>query len=375
MGFFQKVFGFHEGTGQDGYKETRDKLLNMATLEQVPSKHARYFRERCDFQVSPERSVSAGIFSTPSVSDLRHHAHSLMDDLGKDQGAKITLRNVVGEARSLHSSDEVTNNHDGLTAPVIVQAASQFNMLEFPSPGCLPESGISDYVFDRTQGPACAVACAGGTAYRNYVVPIPFGPAGEEQQQRGQTRHHQLNGLSDVEQYLMQETSLKQGSWEVRSGYIESSRDRLSAFNKILKSDNGMREKMIADLRIGIQEQVDVTDDPDLHSQVTQTYNSAISIGYSYLLESLWQPLAEIILDATYEATLLAGVIQYRREKPPPIVFLTQVGGGVFQNRSIWIRRAIGRAIREVEKYGVSLDIRIVHFGEIKRSYDELERT
>jgi len=158
-------------------------------------------------------------------------------------------------------------------------------------------------------------------------------------------------------------------------GYIESSRDRLSAFNKILKSDNGMREKMIADLRIGIQEQVDVTDDPDLHSQVTQTYNSAISIGYSYLLESLWQPLAEIILDATYEATLLAGVIQYRREKPPPIVFLTQVGGGVFQNRSIWIRRAIGRAIREVEKYGVSLDIRIVHFGEIKRSYDELERT
>jgi len=216
MGFFQKVFGFHEGTGQDGYKETRDKLLNMATLEQVPSKHARYFRERCDFQVSPERSVSAGIFSTPSVSDLRHHAHSLMDDLGKDQGAKITLRNVVGEARSLHSSDEVTNNHDGLTAPVIVQAASQFNLLEFPSPGCLPESGISDYVFDRTQGPACAVACAGGTAYRNYVVPIPFGPAGEEQQQRGQTRHHQLNGLSDVEQYLMQETSLKQGSWEVR---------------------------------------------------------------------------------------------------------------------------------------------------------------
>jgi hypothetical protein len=58
---------------------------------------------------------------------------------------------------------------------VVVQAASQFNFLEFPSPGCLPEEGISNYANDHTQGPACAVACAAGTAYRNYLVPLPFG--------------------------------------------------------------------------------------------------------------------------------------------------------------------------------------------------------
>ena len=135
-----------------------------------------------------------------------------------------------------------------------------------------------------------------------------------------------------------------------------------------------MREEMISNMRIGLQENTTVTDDPEFNTQVTQTYNSAMSIGYSELPDFLWQPVAQIVLDATYEATLLAGVIQFHRAKPPPIVFLTKVGGGVFQNKDIWIRQAIERAMKKVDKYGVSLDIRIVHFGSIDQSYVELHR-
>lgn len=376
MGFFLDVFGFHELIGNaGGYTQTQQKLLEMATIVKVPSKHAAYFRERCDFKVSHEKTVSAGIFSMPSIKDLRQHAHSLMDDIGKDECGRITVRNIVGAARDLHISGHVVTNENAEAPVVVVQAASQFNFLEFPSPDCLPEGGISNYVCDHTQGPACAVACAAGTAYRNYLVPVPFGSDQEQQQQqRGQTQQHQLNGLIDVERYLIHKKGIKEGLWEVRNGYIESSREQLNLLNKLLKSDHAMEEEMIASMRIGLQESATVTDDPELNLQVTQTYNSAISIGYSMLPESLWQPVSEIVQSATYEATLLAAVIQCRRGKPPPVVLLTKVGGGVFANRSIWIRRAIGRAIREVEKYGVSLDIRIVHFGSIDHRYDELER-
>ena len=63
------------------------------------------------------------------------------------------------------------------------QVASQFNCLEFVGPSVVPEDGITGYVMDRTQGPACSIACGPATAYRNYFVDM-----GELQ---GQRRHLQ----------------------------------------------------------------------------------------------------------------------------------------------------------------------------------------
>ena len=53
-----------------------------------------------------------------------------------------------------------------------------------------PEDGVDRYEYDRTQGPACAIACGAGTIYRNYFVPIDG--------DIGQTAHRQLNGLADL---------------------------------------------------------------------------------------------------------------------------------------------------------------------------------
>ena len=382
--------------------------MQVAKFHRVPSQHADYFREQCDFDVPGEASVTAGIFSMPSVRNLREHANRITSDIKVDKNSIIasdsesrssiiTVRNIIGEARSLHTSDEITKKGD--RAPVIIQAASQFNLLEFPSPDVVPESGIKNYVNDATQGPACAIACAAGTAYRHYLVPVtltePLPNTGEEQydkHNRGQTKQRQLNGLADVEEYLVRESNLQQPPWDVKNGYIESTKARLDPLNQLISNStstandgNGndvdsincldFREEMIARIRIGLQENTAVTDD-NTHpytTTVTQTYNSAISIGYSMLGSKIWTPLSQIVLDATYEATLLAGIIHIKSGAPPPIVFLTQVGGGVFGNEWIWIRSAMARAIQRVEKYNVPLDIRIVHFGEIDERYMELE--
>lgn len=44
------------------------------------------------------------------------------------------------------------------------------NSLEMVSENGVPEDGISFYIFDRTQGPACAMAAPVGTLYRYRVL-------------------------------------------------------------------------------------------------------------------------------------------------------------------------------------------------------------
>lgn len=322
------------------------------------------FACKCDFILPDGRQVSAGVFSMPSVAELRDHVACMKNQNNDD--AVVTVQNVVGEARSMHWSVVDLGER-----PVIIQAASQFNLLEMPSPEVTPEAGISAYAYDRTQGPACATACAAGTAYRNYLVPVPFQPKGH--QQRGQSRDQQLNGLEDLEHYLMETVGLNVKPWRVKNGYIESSRAKLDPFNQQLGIQNDLREQLLSRIRIGVQENTTVTDLPSMDVQVTQTYNSALSIGYSMLPDRLWEPLARIVLDATYEATLLVGILQSHAGRAPPVVYLTKVGGGVFRNRDEWIQQAMYRAIEKTQEYGISLDVRIVHFGGVNQEYKRVE--
>ena len=123
----------------------------------------------------------------------------------------------------------------------LFQAASQFNCLEFASPHAVPEQGVTIYEDDGTQGPACALACAAGTVYRNYLVSVAScssrskggggggdeGDAGGKDDEtvvrhsdalagRGQTRDSQINNLDALED------ALDNGSnnyWSIENGY------------------------------------------------------------------------------------------------------------------------------------------------------------
>jgi len=369
MGFFLDLFGF---TGRS-YQETQAALLDMATFTPVPTPH--YFRERCDFLIdggADQKVVTAGVFSTPSVADLRSMVRHTCGETVGVTPTTTTVQNIVGEARALHQSSWIEESS------AVVQAASQFNYLEMPDPRVTPLDGIEEYEFDPTQGPACAVACAAGTAYRNYLVPVPF----VAKQRRGQTKDSQLNGLELVEAYLGDDVP-----WVVKNGYVEApDGDKLDKFNQKLLSESGLRDEFISRVQIGVQEDTAVTDKLSQQQHirtVTQTYNSAISIGYSRRSLSQWEPVARTVLDATYEATLLVGILKTVEaadaasssdgSKPPPIL-LTKVGGGVFGNKDAWIRSSIQNALEKVAIYGVGLDVRIVHFNKIGYGYDELER-
>ncbi len=67
-----------------------------------------------------------------------------------------------------------------------------------------------------------------------------------------------------------------------------------------------------------------------------------------------------MILDATYEAAFMIAYKNYRRTRNKKL-FLTLVGGGVFENPQEWIISAIRKAAVKFRK--VPLDIKIVSYG------------
>jgi hypothetical protein len=112
-------------------------------------------------------------------------------------------------------------------------------------------------------------------------------------------------------------------------------------------------------LRIGIQWNTQVTLAGCRHL-VSQAYCSALPIAYSRLAPSLWERFARLILEALYEATLSAAVLN-AHASGVGTVYLTAVGGGAFGNPSEWILAALERVLVLHRK--TALDVAIVSFG------------
>ena len=100
------------------------------------------------------------------------------------------------------------------------QVASQFNMLEMISPEATPEAGVDLYELDRTQGPACAIACGAGTIHRNYFVPFEHG----DHLLRGQTADRQLDGFADLAAALDLVVNMRNGYALLTPDQLERSR-------------------------------------------------------------------------------------------------------------------------------------------------------
>ncbi len=123
------------------------------------------------------RPMRSGHFETPTLGELRTRLPP-----SPRTASPLRFREVVEDAQQLHA--------DPANAGAAFQVASQFNTLEMVNPFVTPEHGIDGYKTDRTQGPACAIACGAGTIFRNYLVPLDG--------QIGQTATRQINCLADV---------------------------------------------------------------------------------------------------------------------------------------------------------------------------------
>ncbi len=255
--WFRTLTGFDEGDGDSVRSQLRldgDQLISLVN----------------------GRSVGVGTLTTPSLGDLRAATGAT------GQG---TISEVVADVADLHA--------DPANAGATFQVASQFNLLEMPSPRVTPEAGVDGYEHDRTQGPACAVACGGGTIYRNWFHPVGGGV--------GQTTTRQIDCLADLGDALGNTSGER---WVMQNGYCLASSSGLRQITAELEAASGEeRDHLAGLLRIGVHTDVEVTRNAAGH-RVTQVYGSALPVAYGTPSAAEWEPFARLVLDASYEATL-----------------------------------------------------------------------
>ena len=291
------------------------------------------------------KTMICGVLETPSLADLRQRVSS-----SEFQDGKISVREVVADVQQLHINE--------LNAGSLFQVASQFNLLEMVSSSVTPDRGVGIYEYDRTQGPACAIAAGAGTIYRNYFTPVDG--------QIGQSAEHQIDCLADIGKALGNSDN---HLWEMRNGYALASENGLAEISKRLElSCDSDLDELRQLLRIGIQWNTEVTIADSKHT-VSQAYCSALPVAYSHQSSNLWEGFARLILEASYEATICAAILNYLQSGNNKL-FLTLIGGGVFGNESDWILGAIRRAV-DLYKH-VNLDVAIVSHGCSNKQVQQL---
>jgi hypothetical protein len=277
-----------------------------------------------------------GTLETPSLAELRARVQA-----GGALDGHLTVREVVADVQQLHT----TAAHAGS----LFQVASQFNLLEMASPRVTPEQGVGIYEHDHTQGPACAIAAGAGTIYRNYFAPVHG--------HIGQSATYQIDCLADLGAAL---GNTANRLWTMQNGYALATHSGLTEIvQRLHAASERERDDLRQRLRIGLQWQTQVTLGGATHL-VSQAYCSALPVAYTPQAPQLWAPFAQLVLDAAYEATLCAAVVNARTHGNNT-VFLTLLGGGVFGNDTARILGAIQRALHFYRQ--AALDVAIVSYG------------
>lgn len=139
--WFEGLFGFSE----TAYDATRNNLEVVGTILRSRVNH---------------RSYAIGTLSTPAVRP----------GIARPGGA--APRGASWLAQGLqHLRGRETHAYESGAPPCAVLGRLQFNLLEMTGPEVTPEHGISEYVHDKTQGPACALPAGAATVYRNHFAP------------------------------------------------------------------------------------------------------------------------------------------------------------------------------------------------------------
>ena len=220
--WFQQQFGFAESGRyedvQDAFRLEHGKLCLA--------------KPRSNTRAASEWAV--GSFSTPSLLELRR--------------SSSTSPPAGGPSLSLEYGDVLALLRDPNNRFATFQVASQFNCLEFVGPHVTPENGISGHQFDRTQGPACSIACGPATVARNYFIPVDA----TKPAVRGQRSHAQLNNAD----HLLARLGVPPEQLHVHNGYLMAKDAGLLAANAAIAA--GKRDELTGLLKVGVHEDVQV---------------------------------------------------------------------------------------------------------------------
>lgn len=240
-----------------------------------------------------------------------------------DKSVKIKFREVYGNVSDFHIKKE----------DALFQVASQFNLLEMFSPKNTRKMGITIYQYDKTQGPACAMTCAAGTLFRNYFT--------------------EINTLKSIQDLFLNKY------WEMKNGYtlFRNTEDLKYVVEKnyeIIKEN----------LEVGIQWNTEVI---NAGHNVSQIYCSAIPVSYNENIPvSEIEDFAKLILDAAYEATFIAAILNENSND----LYLTLLGGGAFGNEKEWIIEAIEKNLEKFKYY--NLNVMVINYSMIPN--EEMKR-
>jgi len=309
-----------------------------------------------------------GIFERPTRTALQDKITALRKteaykNLYNITYTGLTLQHIQGSAAHIH--------YDPTNSNAVIQVASQFNCLEMLTKDRKPEHGVAIYIYDKTQGPPCAMACPAALIYRNYLVKHD-GHVGQKTKQ--------INNLDEVEKILENE---KNNYWIMQNGYLliqPAGLTKLNAVTEKLKDESVMNNVM-NNVKVGVQWSTSVVKAAigkdvatPLDHKVTQVFASALPIGSEVQgghynsnvpLENKeeWRLFASTILKASYMSTLDVAYIRSIEMGTRVKCYLTFLGGGVFGNKPEWIYGAINDA---VERHKESqIDVYIVHWGQI----------
>ncbi|HEY9844632.1 MAG TPA: hypothetical protein V6D03_00375, partial [Candidatus Caenarcaniphilales bacterium] len=182
----------------------------------------------------------------------------------------------------------------------------------------------------------------------------------------GQSAGNQLDCLADVGKAL---GNSEGRLWEMKNGYALASHSGLVEIsNRLRAASESELDDLRRLLRIGIQWNTQVTLNDSEHT-VSQAYCSALPVAYSQHPPSLWAEFARLVLEASYEATICAAILNSVRNGNNRL-FLTLLGGGAFGNETDWIIGAIRRAL-SFYNYA-DLDVAIVSYGSSKQHIRQL---
>ena len=323
--WFSDLYGFSDETGS--FEEHRA--------------HFRMDGEDLVCATSTHPRQHVGPWETPSVAELRERCGGMTEAAG---GSGLTFRHLTASS----GVEPLISNPDN--AGAVFMVASQFNALEMVSPDRTPRRGIAIYARDRTQGPACAMACPAGTVFRNYLCQGGSGQATS-----------QIDLLADVGTVV---GNTEDRYWRMQNGWaLVGNAWRFQELSRRLRKDAGLHAAAIGALRVGVHAATQAR--PPLTHRVAQVFCSALPVAYirgthKFLTDADWE-LARVVLCGAYEATLAVGAWRAAEAQGRVAVFLTALGDGSFGNDVSWVREALEAAL---DKYrDAPLDVALVHYG------------
>jgi hypothetical protein len=361
--WFNDTFGFDEEivkkdqTNEDAFQKTKAKARlsdnNTVLTFESPDK-TFYIGEYTQFSISNTPPLPSG-------------------------SQKLAYYSLIGDIQMFHNDYRLKG--------ALFQAASQFNALEMVNPNITPLDGITMYIGDKTQGPACAIACAPALFYRNYLV----NGTGQN------TPENQIDGLKEAHKYLLDlhkqthPSSVKDKLWDMTNGYCMPVDDDCLRIISELLAENKPAQRQEFKNRItyavqwntqvtGMREQTDRDKNTftgsnleNLHT-VAQIYCSSVPMPitnetnnpcYNTHLSinlSDWEPFITAIQEAIFEITYTAAIELFEKNGSTgrQKVFLTGVGCGVFCNPHTWSKNAITAMNVKFKDY--PLDVYYVDF-------------